>query len=204
MAKSPIFIPSFPKTTMGRWCWFSNGFDYKFWFGVQASGFDCLAEKGIVDVVISNEIDLNNYLDNIDDDDRADPVVRSFIKWAEDNVDNEGLTTDNAPWRSRTRSSTTWNNCIKEAIVESQEMFEMTVDRDALLTYLQSFNYKLPEFDKYDTDAVGTKSVYDEIEHTFGNEQISRYENVQRSTFALGCIVYHLSKDGTVRGSYEL
>lgn len=32
---------------MGRYCYFSNGFEYKFWFGVQESGFDFLLNAGI-------------------------------------------------------------------------------------------------------------------------------------------------------------
>ena len=29
---------------MGRYCFFSNGFEYKFWFGVQESGFEFLQD----------------------------------------------------------------------------------------------------------------------------------------------------------------
>lgn len=29
---------------MGRYCYFSNGFEYKFWFGIQESGFEFLKD----------------------------------------------------------------------------------------------------------------------------------------------------------------
>jgi hypothetical protein len=50
---------------MGRYCYFSNGFEYKFWFGEQPSGFDFLRriitlteteiEEGIVEFSLSFE-----------------------------------------------------------------------------------------------------------------------------------------------------
>jgi hypothetical protein len=48
---------------MGRWCYFNNGFEYKFWFGRQNSGFLFFADKG-VKCDEQREYDIPSFFEN--------------------------------------------------------------------------------------------------------------------------------------------
>jgi hypothetical protein len=192
---------------MGRYCYFSNGYEYKFWYAVQDSGFCFLEDEGVIEINIDYDINVDNYLENVDEDDKNDPVVRSFIKWAEEHRDDY-LTTKNVPWRNRTRSSKMWNDCLNSCVEEASENFQMKVDREALLTYLQTFPYKMYNTDllesSNDTSKEACWTIEEYIMSQFGKEPTNKEEEEKQANFLLGCIVYQLSSDNTlVLGNYE-
>jgi hypothetical protein len=47
---------------MGRYCYFSNGFAYKFWFGIQNSGFDFIRYY-LTDFTLTDELEFSFKFD---------------------------------------------------------------------------------------------------------------------------------------------
>jgi hypothetical protein len=77
--------------------------------------------------------------------------------------------------------------------------FQLTVERNELLTHLQTYGYQLPKFDEYEGDTKGTTKMYNDVLKQWNNQDES-----DKANFCLGCIIYHMSNyDNNISGMYE-
>jgi hypothetical protein len=175
---------------MGRWCNL-NGFEYKFWFGCQESGFDFL--DGVATVWESPTYFVE--LDTLESDETDNDDKNDFIEWYESNGERSDWSQDELDDDSS--FNTAW---IGKYVFESSTYeFRITDIGDEFLEYLQSQPFDLPDFDAYEKTIAGTGAMYDNL-LTKVDKDTSDAAN-----FCLACIVYHLSTySDDVSGTYDV
>ena len=223
---------------MGRYCYFGNGFHYKFWFGVQDSGFGFLNNAGVktniskiydmcywlensgdhlfcatnCDKMITNPCNMVRFKDCLFCDDECrnnftgeftDEEVDMeymerkyhFAVWAKTYAGGESITEEELEELDGYNDD--WDEFLEESICEANFTFTLDVDREKLLTHIESYGFELPQFDDYAGTPTGTQKMYATLcanmEHTDKN-----------ADFCLACIVYHMSSyDDEIHGDYD-
>ena len=182
---------------MGRWCYFRNGVDYKFWFGIQNSGFDFL--DGIVGV---NEKQLYCF-------DEDDCEGTEFLEWWENESAKTGL--GNSFTLSELNECSTaesFKEEWKEYLLEAENVqFEMGVDSDALLLFIKAIGsvFQIPKFQEYEMTSEGTDKLWNDICVHFENTKYDKtIPEIRKADFCLACLIYHMSLyNDSICGIYE-
>lgn len=198
---------------MGRYCYFDSGFVYKFWFGVQESGFYFLEKDGIVcsnqQEVLMIRIDdppvSSCNLDEVDDHDK-------FLDWMEEN----GLTDGDYVDENMKGFDKGW---IDKYVYRNDDSytFRLDIDQKKLLNYIQNYGFPLPDWDSFTKDNSGTEDLYTTLLNRdfFTTEDLTSFldrftgkaylPNKLRADFCLACILYHMSMyNSLITGRYEL
>ena len=172
---------------MGRCCYL-NGFEYKFWFGCQESGFHFLNDFATVWESPIYFADPGAFPTN-------EPDYDEFIEWYENDGERSEWTQDELD------DDSSFNNAwIDKYVFESStHEFRITDVGDEFLEYLRAQPFELPDFDSYEKSIAGTKAMYDNLLTKIDND------NSDAANFCLACIVYHLAMSSDdVTGTYEL
>jgi len=224
---------------MGRYCYFGNGFQYKFWVGVQDSGFGFLNNAGVKEN-ISRIYDLHYWLENnscdhlfcatncdkeitnpcnmvrfkdclfCDDecrnnfneeftDEEVDMEYQErkyhFAVWAKTYAGNGTFSEDELKeWDGYNAD---WDEFLEESLCEDNFTFTLDVDREKLLTHIESYGFELPKFDDYAGTTDGTDKMY-------ANLCVNMEHTDKNADFCLACIVYHMSSyDDDICGEYQ-
>lgn len=170
---------------MGRRCHFFNGFNYKFWFACQDSGFDFLEEIVGVD-------EQEYYIVDRDCDDDE------FIEWWGDDESNDCVLLSDVVERPGFNHS--WLDYFHEA---GTYQFEMSVNSDTLLQFINEkySEFQIPKFQDYEMNTDGTtklcNTICDQYETIVGDTS-------KQADFCLACVIYHMSLyDDNISGEYH-
>lgn len=172
---------------MGRWCYFDNGFKYKFYCGVQDSGFDYLEDYIGAECTHEHNLVLFLAMDCEDEDLTVEQAAtkQEFICWAKQQGDNN-VRHEDAPYRD---NDPFWNELLDQSLDTDIEIFTLHVYRNDLLTHLQSYGYDLPNFSDYTTDLDGLNKLYEDLD----NHLPQHLDPLATSNFTLACLLYHMS-----------
>jgi hypothetical protein len=184
---------------MGRWCIFrhnENRFDYKFWFGCQASGFDFL----------DNVIDIKEWSEHrvVEDENDEDENKQALMKWMEENE----LKLDE--WYKpheifeRAGFKSEWEPFVLE---DDDITFEISVNCEELIDFIASHPYFLPDFE-ISVKFQSTDDIYDTLKHLSEKSGVPEEEEEEcEANYCLACCLYHFwlvnGEPEVISGWYE-
>ena len=173
---------------MGRYARFNTGFEYKYWFALQDSGFDFL--KDVIDFDDRTTYDIDEDYDTECDSKEQQKINEEFKEWA---LGLEVLSPDAYGYKPE--------YAVNMALCESDSnrycSFELTdQDKSNLLDWINKKGYFVPDWTKYSSDCKGTEALYDDLwkmemfkENVFDKTNESEYR--AKADYMLALLIYH-------------
>jgi|LakMenE01Jun11ns_1017448.scaffolds.fasta_scaffold9872514_2 hypothetical protein len=198
---------------MGRYAYFSNGFEYKFWFCIQDSKLD--VADGI-DVTVTKMYYFNDVSENPHKYDDGTDDSKEFIQLANElpeMIDQEVMEC-NIP--SHLRKFIT-ADCVNPDMLS----FNLTIDQERVYADIQGkcsdLDIPIPDIHQYSLDDGGTYDLQDYFNEYESEEYLNRYnyrtgeqcplDEYKRyvADLCLACVLYHQGQFNgwELSGQYE-
>jgi hypothetical protein len=170
---------------MGRWAHFNTGFEYKFWFAVQDSGFGFLED-------IIRFHDRTTY--RIDDDYETEcdcpiqqQINEEFKAWA---LIQETLSPDATGFQPEWADNMTLceSDSQRYCVFDTTEQNKSNLLNWIMRDWITENEKYLPDFTKYSSDAEGTEALCKDLsDHEF----FKSADDKDSANYMLALLLYH-------------